>query len=101
MQKKINVLRQIKTCNVKLQAHFIKLRLNVRYRNTHLALNVDLIAVLRLIKLPLKASLKYDAANGIRIRRSLQFTSGNSNRDFIQKEVNETGLYMLFKVKSD
>ena len=38
------------------------------------------------------ASHKYDVANGIRIRRALQLTSGNSNRAVIQKEVIEPGL---------
>ena len=38
------------------------------------------------------ASHKYDVANGIRVRRALQLTSGNSNRAIIQKEVIELAL---------
>ena len=38
------------------------------------------------------ASHKYDVANGIRILRALQLTSGNLNQAVIQKEVIESGL---------
>ena len=38
------------------------------------------------------ASYKYDVANGIRIRRALQLTRGNSNRAVIQKEVIKSAL---------
>ena len=38
------------------------------------------------------ASHKYDVANGIRIRRALQLTRGNSNRAVIQKEVIKSAL---------
>ena len=39
----------IRTVSLLLQAHFIKPRLNVRYRNLRFALNVGFIAVFRLI----------------------------------------------------
>ena len=42
----LNYLMQ--TVSLLLHAHFVKRQLNVRYRNTHFALNVDLIAVFRL-----------------------------------------------------
>ena len=47
------------------------------------------------------ASHKYDVANGTRIRRALQPTSGNSARALTQNEKSELGLYMLFKVRSE
>ena len=89
---KLNYL--LGTVSLLLQVHFIKRRLNVQYRNTHFALNVDLIRYLDLITATDEkpASHKYDVANGIRIRRTLQLTNGNSNRAVIQKKVIESGL---------
>ena len=47
------------------------------------------------------ASHKYDIANGIRIRKVLQPTSGNSARALTENEMSESGSYMLFKVRSE
>ena len=49
----------------------------------------------------LPASHKYDVVNGTRTRRVLQPSSGNSDRALTQNEMNELGLYMLFKVRSE
>ena len=84
----------IRTVSLLLHAHFIKSQLNIRYRHTHFALDAILLWYLDLITATDEkpASHKYDVANGIRIRRALQLTSGNSNRAVIQKEVIESGL---------
>ena len=47
------------------------------------------------------ASHKYDVANGTRIRKALQTTSGNSDRALTQNETSELRLYMLFKMRSE
>ena len=47
------------------------------------------------------ASHKCDVANGTRVRRALQPTSGNSARALTQNKMSQLGLYMLFKVRSE
>ena len=47
------------------------------------------------------ASHKYDVANGTRILRALQHTSGNSARALTQNKMSELRLYILFKVRSE
>ena len=47
------------------------------------------------------ASHNYDVANGARIRRALQPTSGNSVRVFTENETSELGLFMFFKMRSE
>ena len=47
------------------------------------------------------ASHKYDVAKGTRTQRTLQPTSGNSDRALTQNEMSELGLHMLFKIRSE
>ena len=59
------------------------------------------IAILEYAAAEKPALHKYNVAKGVRTRRALQPTSGNSDRALTQNEMSKLRLYKLFKVRSE